>query len=64
MWVLIGAVFAAVRILAVNSRQQRHNDHKEHQRRNCSKEKSNFIAAILSILFKRNKQLYLIQNFI
>lgn len=35
---LIGAEFAALRILAVNNGQQHHNNHKEHQRRNCRRE--------------------------
>lgn len=46
MWPLIGAEFAALWILAVNNGQQHHNNHKEHQRRNCLKagEKEMFVT--------------------
>lgn len=37
MWPLIGADFAAERILVVDNGEHYHNNNKEHQRRNCVK---------------------------
>lgn len=35
MWVLVGAVFAALGIFTVNNGKQQDDNEKEHQRRNC-----------------------------